>query len=173
MNKSHTFQCGFYLLISDRRFEQSNARVRWTLAREGLTERNLYFCQRQKCKRIDRGSRVQKNRPAGHGFRRTDRRVTGSEEPTGGSRVQKESTRGSRVQKESTGGSQINKSHTFQCGFCCIMGNQLRRSIRSSSSAEKTVFWAARILSRICSGREAPMRTLFTIPSRRTQARAI
>jgi len=29
-----------------------NATVRWTVAREGLTERNLNFRQRRKCKRV-------------------------------------------------------------------------------------------------------------------------
>ena len=39
----------FYLMMG---FEQSNATVRGTVAREGLTERNLYFRQRRKCRRI-------------------------------------------------------------------------------------------------------------------------
>ena len=36
----------------DERFEKFNATVRWTVARDGLTERNNNFCHRQKCKRI-------------------------------------------------------------------------------------------------------------------------
>jgi len=29
-----------------------NATVRWTVAADGWTEANIYFCQRQKCKQI-------------------------------------------------------------------------------------------------------------------------
>ena len=47
------------------------------------------------------------------------------------------------------------------------------RSIWASSSSVKAVLPAARMLSRICSGLEAPARTLVTTPSRSTQLRAI
>ena len=45
------FGTSHYFFLRER-FEQSNATVRWTVARDGLTERNLYFRQRRKCKRI-------------------------------------------------------------------------------------------------------------------------
>jgi len=39
-------------LWSSRRFERLNATVRWTVARDGSTERNTYLRQRRRCKRI-------------------------------------------------------------------------------------------------------------------------
>ena len=43
----------------------------------------------------------------------------------------------------------------------------------SSSSAVKVVLFRAAMLSRICWGLDAPMRTLVTLPSRRIHASAI
>ena len=41
---ANTFRCWLFCFAQRKGFEQSNATVRRTVARDGLTEPNLYFC---------------------------------------------------------------------------------------------------------------------------------
>ena len=61
-------------------------------------------------------------------------------------------------------------SHLYTGEPCAY---RLILSISASSSAVKLVFSAALMLSSTCSGRDAPARTLVTMPSRRIQLSAI
>jgi len=57
-NKREALPPFYYWYDEKKGLEESNATVRWTVAGDGLTEPNLNFRPRRKCKRVPSGVSV-------------------------------------------------------------------------------------------------------------------